>query len=279
MQKIDVDTKKQRSSQSHQRPTRGREGAEMDEGWSHRPDVQEALRQPFDIVTDTLPLLWKADESSDVWEWGVFANCAPGKSLLATYRSLCRKVTAARAVDDLEYYEDGVFVWPHDLQKRAGTWPDSEGSPDFESDGFIHSHQRHRLVLCSLREPVGFCTLEAGFKFLEGDDVPRAEIEIRSVFLDPRWRRRGLSELFVLPAASIMVNMLRAFQARLVESGATEKFGIPLNVTGAVISDAGWSFLSNVADQISHEIRQAPVVAPNGQAVFHVSDIQVFDPL
>ena len=82
-----------------------------------------------------------------------------------------------------------------------------------------------------------------------------------------------------MPAASIMLSMLREFQTRLVATGATEKFGIPINVTGVVISDAGWSFLSNVADQISHEIRQAPVITLDGRAVFHVSDIRVFDPL
>lgn len=192
----------------------------------------------------------------------------------AILQALRRKVRAARAIDDRHYYDER-FVGTYDLEKKSGKWPDSR--IDLDPDEYIFVNQRHRLVLCSPTEPIGFCTFGIDIDFFTESKVPTAEIEIRGVFLDPEHRGQRLSDLFASAVASIALRMLQEFQMRLVASGTTRKFELALSVKGEIISAAGERFLINVAEQAWIRSRRVPPTTLDGRAVFYITEVNAFD--
>jgi hypothetical protein len=218
--------------------------------------IEQALSVPFSVLDGAFEPLTAQGEINGKWEWAVFLNTAPGKTERATMRSLCRKLSAARQFDEEESYFEGRFLTSFDLTKRSGNWPHSSIHAEPAYDGFASSAVRHRFVLCSENEAVGFCTTTVTVTYYCDGDPPQAELEIGSVFVDPECRELGLSHLLAEAAASVMIIVLREFHLRLI-AAQSQSCDLEVSVTGEPISPGGERFLDAVAKQLKQQCRRS----------------------
>lgn len=217
--------------------------------------VSEALTTPLPIPGGVgSPLAAACDEHGE-WQWAVFSNCHPRKTVLATTRALCKKLRACYPNDDEEYY-GGQFVSTYDLEAKSGEWPETvvDDDPDF---CMAAAYQKHRLVLCNHDEAVGFCTAETVLTQRSEQDEVEATLKIRAVFIDERERGFGRSYLLAEAVARLEVAMLKEFQSRLEQRDTVQKCYVALDVKGEPISDAGARFARSVMDELEEQLRDA----------------------
>ncbi|GAB3626931.1 hypothetical protein PTE30175_03532 [Pandoraea terrae] len=208
--------------------------------------IEDALSLPFSVIDGARTPFAAMGDPNGQWEWAVFSNFAPGKTERATMRSLFKKLHAARELDESSFFE-GRFLTPFDLSKRSGIWPDASVDGVVAEDGYASATVRYRFVLCSKTDAVGFCTLTSNLGYYGGGSAPEAEIEVGSVFVEPKCRGIGLSDLLAEAAAYVVVNMLREFHERLIELGTTELCELQVCFTGDPISFRGERFLEAAA--------------------------------
>jgi GNAT superfamily N-acetyltransferase len=242
--------------------------------------IAQALANPFPLRGDLAEPLSADSAPGNPWEWAVFSNCAPGKSARATTRALRKAVRAARELDRLTYV-DNRFVTDHDLLAKSGPWPYTGGSwnddVEYKQDGYFSAEQRFRLVVCSQRGPVGFCTVSTSVTNFSGSDVPDLLVDIRTAFIDPAYRNRGLSRMLAESAAVVALELIRELQARLIASGVRGTFDVVLPVQGEIISEGGLRFLNEVGKWLEWLMEDEPLVGENGEAVLRVKRVEVYD--
>jgi len=242
--------------------------------------IFDALARPFPLRDDPAAPLSVVLEPSSPWEWAVFSNCAPGKSVRATNGVLRKAVRAARELDASTYVSDR-FVTDHDLSAKSGSWPRTGGSwddeVDFKQDGYVNAEQCYRLVICSQSEPVGFCTVSTSVTYFYESDVPDLVVDIGAVFIDPAYRRRGLSCMLAESAAVVALELIRELQARLIASGVRATCDVELQVQGEIISEGGLRFLSEVGKWLEWLMEDDPLVGENGEAVLRVMRVEMYD--
>lgn len=268
------------NNQESRGPSGSRAGSSrpLDSDVSKRADAIEfALRDPFNTVLSIgEPILSKASESDAGQDWAVYAGCPRGWSEEHLFKGLRRKVNAARSADGLQCL-GGSSITTEDLRTKSGPWPSTDTCLERDLGGNTYSWVRERLFLLSKDEVVGFCTFSVNISLRDPDAVPFLRVEVGSVFVDPKWRRKGLSRLLVDAVVNVTLRVFKELQARLCGLGMRDEIGVALLVVSDVISEAGGRFLDAVGQQIWTQTRQGAIAAPEGPSAFRIAKMRVCD--
>lgn len=268
------------NSQEHRQPL----GARAISSTPLGPDVSErakaielALRDPFDVVlAGNEPILSKSSESGMGGDWAVYAGCPQGWSEEHLLEGLRKKLNSARPADGLQCL-DGSSITTADLRKKSGTWPSTDTCLERDLGGNTYSWVRVRLLLLSKDEAVGFCTFSVHISLRDPDVVPFLRVEVGTVFIEPKWRGKGLSRLLVDAVVNVTLRVFKELQARLCADGVREELDVALLVVSDVISKAGGRFLDAVGRQIWSQTRQGAIAAPQGPSAFRIAKMRVWD--
>jgi hypothetical protein len=239
-----------------------------------------ALAYPFELTVNAEEPLVSAGGAGGSWEWAVFSSCPPGKSLRATEQALRRAVRAARKLDETKYSDDWLLE-TSGLKAESGPWPHAGGSWEygisFPEDGYGGADQSYRLVLCSPKTVVGFCSVTTTATYSIEDAAPDLIVRIGAVFVDPVYRGRGLSSMLAEGAAFVALEMVRQLQDRLVKLQVRSTYDVELQVHGEANSDGGHRFLAEVMEWLERLTEMEPLVSEGGEAVLCINNFGLYD--
>ncbi|MEM5426752.1 GNAT family N-acetyltransferase [Paraburkholderia ferrariae] len=229
--------------------------------------ISEALQIPFPIWGSgdiPQPLVCSDGDEGD---WTVFANHHPRKSGAAITRALRRKLLASHKGDEAAYF-DGQFVTTFDLTAKSGKWPDSSVEPD---PGYDETASvRHRLVLYHNDKPIGFCTVGMALRSGNGTTGVELGLNVFAVFVEPKHRGRGLSELLAEGVGALTVDLVEQFASRLGRYWTGGSCPIEIVFEGEAISEGGVRFGDCVEWQLEGQLGLAGL---DDSSVVHLKNI------
>ncbi|WP_036046985.1 hypothetical protein [Paraburkholderia mimosarum] len=229
--------------------------------------ISEALQSPFRIWgsgnTDQ-PLVFS---DGDEYDWTVFANHHPRKSVAAITRALRRKLLASHKGDEAAYF-DGQFLTTFDLTAKSGKWPDSSVEPD---PGYDETASvRHRLVLFHNDRPIGFCTVGMALRSGNGTTGVELGLNVFAVFVEPKHRGRWLSVLLAEGVCALAVDLVEQFATRLERYWTGGSCPIQIVFEGDAISEGGVRF----GDWVEWQLKgQFDLAGLDDSSVVHLSEI------
>jgi len=195
----------------------------------------------------------------DEKDYRICCDYPPGSSHKAVVDVLKRKMQLAKQADlrgrgTTSLAGDGLRWTP-----GAASLLDADDLDDDQVPGEeVCANLSYRLVLCSARAVVGYCTFDINIGHISTSRVgPSFEIEMGDAWIQPRARKIGLGGSLAYAVAFLAVQSLWDLETRMAQSNAYTGRATPifLDVVADVYSTSGEGLLFCVGDHLASALK------------------------